>query len=290
MGMLVAMAAARQLAKPVYLVNTSIFAVEGFDDVLMDLQDLNVRESESSDFLQKRGIPHRLVLDSFLGARFVEEPYQNLDGKTVVMDWHPNRDKDVGRAIIQYYESLPENESHFLPLNHQSHVNTWRHTVANLATADLIITGRYHGVYLAGLAGIPFVGLPSNTAKIEGLIRSSGLPLPLCENSSDIASAANSAKRNPALFTEFKAFLLDQLPLSTFDPLVSLLGGQVDPAANERRVALEVIEARIETARVEAQHNIFYSQTKKRVELTPCKQLQHLGSIAVSKLRETVGI
>lgn len=41
--------------------------------------------------------------------------------------------------------------------------------------ADIVVTGRFHGVCLAILAGKPFVALSSNTYKIEGLLDDAGL-------------------------------------------------------------------------------------------------------------------
>lgn len=291
MGILIAAATARKLEKPVYLVNTSIFAIDGFDDILSDLTEINVREQESSRFLQKREISHRLVLDSFLGADFFAKPNSDFAAKTVVMDWHPARDRDVGRAILGYFDSLPNACRHFLPLNHYSHVPTWRHTVANLTTSELIVTGRYHGVYLAGMAGCPFVALPSNTRKIQGLIESSGLPLPLCEDNRGIENAAKRARSNPALFLEFQAYLKQQLPLKTFEPLLAKITEPfTKPSDQQVAEARAILDSMIDQDRLIAQHRNLLAQNRQRVEFTPRKQFEGLCHMTLNKVRRKLGI
>jgi polysaccharide pyruvyl transferase WcaK-like protein len=44
------------------------------------------------------------------------------------------------------------------------------HRAQGIHDADVVVTGRFHGVCLAILAGTPFVALSSNTHKIEGLL------------------------------------------------------------------------------------------------------------------------
>lgn len=43
-----------------------------------------------------------------------------------------------------------------------------------LKSLDLYITGRFHGVCLASLARIPFLAMPSNAQKIEGMLKDMG--------------------------------------------------------------------------------------------------------------------
>jgi hypothetical protein len=82
--------------------------------------------------------------------------------------------------------------------------------IANLRATRLYITGQHHGVYAAGLAGIPFVAVRSNSHKIEGLIAWSGLPIPVCSTRTEIAVAIRFATRNRSVFSEFHRFLLEQ--------------------------------------------------------------------------------
>jgi hypothetical protein len=209
--------AAQELSKPTYLVNAVLQEVEGFDDVLSKLNDLNVRESCSSAFLNSRGIENRVVFDSILDAKFSDRCDINLSGRILCTDWHFLRDRDVGRAIWDFHSS--RRKSFFYPLHDGFEVFRWQHAVANFSRADAVITGRHHGAYLAGLAGVPFVVLPSNTHKIEGLAKGSKIPIPFCERPADLETKLKYAMANPSIFREFKLYLESQRPLDTFSAL-----------------------------------------------------------------------
>jgi polysaccharide pyruvyl transferase WcaK-like protein len=53
--------------------------------------------------------------------------------------------------------------------------NTLDELLLKLASSQLVITGRFHMVCMAMLTKTPFIALPSNTHKIEGLLEDSGL-------------------------------------------------------------------------------------------------------------------
>lgn len=82
--------------------------------------------------------------------------------------------------------------------------------VANLRGTRLYLTGQHHGVYAAGLAGVPFVAVGSNSHKIEGLIAWSGLPIPVCRRRADLPAAVDFARGHRRVFLEFHRFLLTQ--------------------------------------------------------------------------------
>ncbi len=48
-------------------------------------------------------------------------------------------------------------------------------SVDELKHADAVLTGRFHGLTAALAAGVPFVALPSNTPKVEGLLEDAGI-------------------------------------------------------------------------------------------------------------------
>lgn len=75
---------------------------------------------------------------------------------------------------------------------------------------SIYITGQHHGVYAAGLAGIPFVAISSNSHKIEGLIEWSGLNIPICYGEGDIKKCFKFARENSSVFKEFNKFLLSK--------------------------------------------------------------------------------
>jgi hypothetical protein len=210
--------AGQRLGKKTLLVNAVLQEVDSFDDVLAQLTDLTVRDVRSSEFLSNRRIGHRIVVDSMLEAQFDSAPLFDLTGRVVVTDWHPARDLDVG-SILRSTLSNSKIDAFFLPLAHGIHRRVWRQIPATLASAELMITARHHGIYLAALAGVPFVALPGNTHKIEGLLALSGFPIPLCTAADQLESALHFARSNRSLFTEFSQWLLSQKPLATFQHL-----------------------------------------------------------------------
>jgi hypothetical protein len=146
-------------------------------------------------------------------------------------------------------------------------------------------------VYLAGLAGTPFVALPSNTRKIEGLIKASRIPLPICKTHADLENSTKFATSNPSLFQEFKAFLKQQLPLATFSPLVAACGKEPRSISSTNiNHALDQLENQIESARLESQYHGIMNQNKTRVEMTHLRQLQKIGMMGVHKLRRKIGL
>jgi hypothetical protein len=98
----------------------------------------------------------------------------------------------------------------------------FRTIVANLRTAKLYITGQHHGVYAAGLAGIPFIAVPSNSHKIEGLIDWCGLPLPLCRTPAEILDWIPRIEQMREVFRAFHEFMVRQ-PVFTREHLWNAL-------------------------------------------------------------------
>lgn len=204
---------AKENGKKVFLVNTIFQEMTKHVDILKDIDDITVREILSKNEVDRLGGNARLVLDSILEADF--EPVDNMDfANTVVFqDYHHEREKDVGQAMFNAYTNLPKSYGGrsvtFYPLKRNDAKRTWMFAVQNMRTANMTFTGRHHGVYLAGLAGIPFVACGGNSWKIESLIKTSGLPIPVCNDSSEMYYAYQLAQNSPELFREFGQFLYE---------------------------------------------------------------------------------
>lgn len=139
----------------------------------------------------------------------------NLQGKVAVTDWHESRNADVGVALTQLLASLGDDGVYY-PLEDEDGAAAWPHAVTDLRTARLIVTGRHHGVCLAALAGVPFVALPSNTWKVEGLLELLPGGQQLCRSADDLPVACEAAVRNAETFVEIRRFVELQRPLQTF--------------------------------------------------------------------------
>jgi len=226
--------AAVRLGKPALLVNCVLEAVDGFDDVLSNLDDLVVRDERSRRYLAQKGIPARLVHDSFIEARFEDHPLVNIADHVVVTDWHHARDHDVGSNLLNFLGHRmgdPSRRTWFLPFLCSDVSRAWARVPATLSRAHALVTGRHHGVYAAALVGLPFVAFSGNTFKIEGFFDQ--FPeLAFCLNPSSIAGAVAQATERRDLFLSVRDRLLSKKPLPTFEHL----GGTFDPDGEQREV------------------------------------------------------
>lgn len=215
---------AKDLDKKVYLVNTIFQAMTKHIDVLPLLDDMTVREIDSFNHAKKLGAKNlRLCLDSIIDADFINIENIDFQNQLVFTDFHHERNADVGAAMVGAYNGLIK--SYMVPkpfiytMARDDAKQTWKHAVQNLRTAKIVVTARHHGVYLAGLAGVPFIACPGNSWKIESLIKQSGLPIPVCQTEEDIYLAYIFAQDHPETFQKFSEFIHKERieGLKTFD-------------------------------------------------------------------------
>lgn len=207
-----------ELAKPVLVVNGVFQQIPEYHDTLRRCTDITVRDLRSAAYLTELKVPHRLVPDSILEAGFAEEAQRDLSGRVVVTDFHHERDRDVGRAMQGLLVDLAERGC-YDPMEHPARAEGWRSVVAEWKTADLVVTGRHHGVYVALMAGVPFVALPSNTWKVEGALEMVGLSWALWKPGENLRDCCTMAMERAGEFAEAGKRLRAQVPLSTFAAL-----------------------------------------------------------------------
>lgn len=204
---------AKQSGKKVFLLNTIFQEMTKNVDVLKDIDDITVREILSQREVEKLGGNSRLVLDSILDAPF--EPVSDIDfaNSIVFTDYHHERERDAGKWLFDAYINIPKNygskATTLYPLKNDNAKNVWKYCVQNMRTANMMFTGRHHGVYLAGMAGIPFVTVGSNSWKIESLIQTSGINIPVCNGPYELYNAYQNAHDNASMFHDFSQFLFE---------------------------------------------------------------------------------
>ncbi|MBS4085815.1 polysaccharide pyruvyl transferase family protein [Pseudomonas rustica] len=204
---------AQKLGKRTFLVNAVLQEVPIYHSVLKALDDLTVREVNSFKYLASLGIEARLVPDSIIGATFhdgVDESYRN---KIIITDCHLSRD-DV-RQVLEQASAAFSSECVYFPLEYEDSVNDWQDALKKFRAAKLVITGRHHAVYLALLAGTPFIALPSNTWKIEGTLEQVG-GLRAMWDGTDIVEMSQSAIEQSDAYAAIFNHPLLTTPLSTF--------------------------------------------------------------------------
>jgi polysaccharide pyruvyl transferase WcaK-like protein len=218
--------AAQFLGKATLIVNAVFEAHDGWLSTLSKLDDFCVRDAESLRHAQSHGLHARLVPDSFLAAEFGSRATIDLHEQIVITDWHPQRDGDVGCALRRILDDVQD--SFYYPLQHGMHTHLWRGAVADWSACSIAITARHHGIYLAARARKPFIALPSNTRKIEGLIEAAGANIPVVTTSTDVQAAFEYAMENLGEYERLFDWLEAQTPLTTFRILGSR---EADPAS-----------------------------------------------------------
>lgn len=164
-----------------------------FSRVLERLDYLSVREPLSAHCARESGGRPVIAVDSAADRRFLQG--RNL-GKLaeVVCSEAP-----FVKVDLSGYDCFPLNS------DYADIVETLR------ANGTIYITGLHHGVYAAGLAGVPFVPLPSNSWKIESLLAwfkaDTGNGIPLRRTREEVALGVSFAGNNRPLFTEFHHWL-----------------------------------------------------------------------------------
>ncbi|PIQ85331.1 MAG: hypothetical protein COV74_09010 [Candidatus Omnitrophica bacterium CG11_big_fil_rev_8_21_14_0_20_45_26] len=213
MHLLAMIAAAQKLNKKTFLINCVLQEVPPFINIFSRLTDLTVREPFSAAVAKRLGGKPRIVPDSILEAPFQDKIYENLRNEIVIGDGHEHQ-SDVCNIL----ESLRRHHRTWR-VKEKNRQHDWMFAIASLRTARLYVTGRFHGIYLCALAGIPFVALPSNSHKIEALIAWSKCRIPICYNLAETEKAIKYALNSPNEFDKFRTFLLTQKPLTTFEYL-----------------------------------------------------------------------
>ncbi|WP_157411925.1 polysaccharide pyruvyl transferase family protein [Acinetobacter higginsii] len=201
--------------KPVFLLNLSLDSLFfNFDDVLLNCSDIVTREIITYKFLINKNIPCRLALDDFTKADFSLSTSRDLKGSVVFTDYHPDVES-LTIPLLHKIQSVSEPVV-FYPFVGSEYAKTWKNVVANFKTASMIICGRYHGIYAAGLASKPFVILPMNTHKALGLIQFSKIKIPICQKKSHIENVIKFTRNNNNIFEDFNCWMKETFHEDSF--------------------------------------------------------------------------
>ncbi len=209
------LAVAQRLGRLTLLVNAVFQETSGFDETLSRLDEFTVRESLSAAHARDRGLRARIVADSYLAAGFSsgQEPLSGV----VVTDWHPQR-TDVAHVMEAFRQ---EHDCEFVPLRTPECETRWAGLPCELRTAEVVVTARHHGVCAAIVAGRPFVALPSNTYKIEGMLGDLGMSHLIVADLPGLLRQKDWAVTHAEEFRTLAGRLSDRSPLSMFEALGS---------------------------------------------------------------------
>ena len=169
---LLEMKAALDAGKRVHLVNTvwQDNAPEAAE-VLSRCESITAREVMSQHELRRIGVDCNVALDqSFFLPIDEAAPGVDFAGAPVLTDFFSSDLGTFARITTQWTWQVPYV---------QMHEWSWAALVKSLRSASVLLTGRHHAVYAACRARVPFLALKGNTHKIEGLIATSGVDIPV---------------------------------------------------------------------------------------------------------------
>lgn len=158
--------------KRVYLINT-VWQDNPPDslELLKRCEQVVVREVLSQEELERNGVKSRVFIDQSY-HEYIDEnvPYLDYKGAVVFTDFW-SKDFDCFVKLTSKWAQ----KFHYLDMQSMS----WSSIVKSLRTASLLVTGRHHAVYAACKAETPFIAMRGNTHKIEGLIKTANVDIPV---------------------------------------------------------------------------------------------------------------
>ena len=160
---LVAWARAGEILKlPTILVNGVYDTLpDWYGPILQSCADVVAREPLSQKEMERIGVKCRVQFDSSMAVEPVPDKAGH-EGRIIFTDTVDSKKNPFMEALCDDYDGR------WMPLR-----DDWRSEYIKnpYAGAKLVVTGRFHGAVLALLAGVPFLAIPSNTHKIEGLAK-----------------------------------------------------------------------------------------------------------------------
>lgn len=182
---------------PTWLINSVWHMMEYGKNIIEKLDLFTVRDSNSFDQAFTRHENVRLIPDIFLLNEYEFESGPHW----YWTDVHHER-KDIEKIIDikqpWYYAPL-RTKSKSVQSWIGSHLQAYSY-MGNVNPCGLV-TGRHHGIYLAVLLDIDFIAMPSNTPKIEGLLRMVGAKVPFVTNAHQLRDVDQNLHKY-----HFKAF------------------------------------------------------------------------------------
>ena len=200
--------------KRTYLINTVWASMpEAWRYLLHSFSQIYTRETLSQKEITAFGTDAIVYLDQSYYADIPDGDFRDFKGETATGD---------------YFQ-------HTAPCDLHLKRDSWGYIVRSLRTASLYITGRHHGVYAACKARCPFVAYKHNCHKIEGLLVTAGVKIPIPQSPREIDSAIKWAGRNKSAYDDLFDFM-ESYPDwdGTLPPYLRAAAKYVDPKIKSR--------------------------------------------------------
>ena len=150
-------------------------------DLLKRCERVVVREVCSQRELARQGVTAEVAFDqSFYDAIDPDAPFTDFSGRIVLTDFWATEFDAFAWINSKWAQK-------FATVDMQT--MSWSSLVRSLGTAEMLVTGRHHAVYAACRARCPFMALTGNTHKIEGLMETAGIQVPVFQEFSKLKQA-----------------------------------------------------------------------------------------------------
>jgi hypothetical protein len=194
---------AQRQGKPSALCNASWFGMGAeFDDVLRGLDQLCVREALSAAELRERhGVNPQMHLDL---------SYQHPARAAVGIPRRGLLATDFYAAEFDCFAWPNGGPLQEVPTLDMRRCN-WQETLDAVAGAQMLLTGRFHGLMAACRTRTRFAAYPGNTDKIAGVLAWFGRSTPLVREFRRLRTSAEALAADGAFYDDFFAWL-DTVP------------------------------------------------------------------------------
>lgn len=197
----------QDMGKKTYLINSVFqFTPFSYHDVLAKLDLFAVRDALSYECgIKCGGNPVAMIDSSFLDMQKHDgNSYAELSG----IHYGFIRKDSPASSLILDYTRLG------IGMYEPDHQKFLGDVAETLKSCDVYVTGQHHGIYAAAFAGIPFVSIPSNTYKIEGLLlwfhNETGMLIPIARDYYGVETGIKFARASQYVYDAFRAFLMSK--------------------------------------------------------------------------------
>jgi hypothetical protein len=182
--------------KRVFLINT-IWQdnPDEYAELLKQCRRVVVREALSQQALARQGVDAEVCIDlSYFDPIDETAHWTDFKGQVVFTDFY-------AQAFDSFVWLNSKWAQQFQTIDMQR--MSWSSLIKSLRTASCLVTGRHHAIYAACRAECPFITLPGNSHKIEGLLAMGNFNEPLVLTPSCLRRAVDERRHERISYARF---------------------------------------------------------------------------------------
>lgn len=172
-------------------------------EAIRNCSQIVVREILSQRELRAQGVEAGVGIDQSYFCEIDESVAVEPDDRAATTDFYA---PDFGRFVR--VRGAFDDKYQFLDMQALS----WSALVRALRAKPLLLTGRHHAVYAACRAGTPFLALRGNSHKIEGLIATAGVSIPVFDTFAELQKNLDWPRKNQDAYQRLFDWMEQQKP------------------------------------------------------------------------------